>query len=340
MENKNSICVPITESQGEEWALVGIWNQELTFGRKEREPYSRNIIWASEIGKDIYERWLKMTAVKPDFDYDDRTLRKFEAGNFFERILAFVLVVAGILINDNKSYVIPADNDHLEVHVRPDFIAGGKPNWEEARKRVSEELLFKLMPNLGRIAEQLVEKFSKQYPNGLKIMSFEAKSLNSQVFWSKKDYLQEAYPHHIMQTFTEMKATGLPEGRIVYLSKDDLTMAEFALFLNSEKLNEMYENDVRAITKHIREGTEPPKPENIVFDPRAKIKFQKDKKPYTIDGAYVSNWQISWSNYITRITGIKGKKQSEVSEKWEKSIAGELKKKNDEIKEKFKAEIK
>jgi len=322
------------------WTLCKIWNQQLTFGREERELQKRDRIWASEIGKDIYERWLKMNAVKPDFDYDERILRKFEAGNFFERIIGFVLVSAGILIYDNKWYNIPADNDHLEVSVRPDFIAGGKPDWEEAKKRVSEELLFKLMPNLGRIAEQLVKQLSEKYPEGLKELVFEIKSLNSQIFWSKKDYLAEAYPHHIMQTFTGMKATGIPEGRILYISKDDLTTAEFAIFLNNEELNELWEKDVRDITKYIREGIEPPKPEGVVFDPRAKLRFQYNKKKQVIEGCYIENWQIGWSNYITKITGFKGKDQRSAAEKWKRSLKDKLAEKNGELKENLKSNIK
>lgn len=257
----------MAEKNNNKWSLVSIWNEQLTFRRNERKLEKRDRIWASEIGKNHYERYLKMNAIKPDFDYSERVLRKFEAGNFFERIIGFVLVSAGILIYDNKWYNIPADDDHLEVSVRPDFIAGGKPDWEKAKKRVSEEMLFKLMPNLGRIAEQLVKEFSERYPNGLKELVFEIKSVNSQVFWAKKDYLQEAYPHHQLQTFTGMKATGLPEGRLLYISKDDLTTAEFSLSLNSVRLNEAYEKDVREMTKYIRQGIEPPKPPSIVFDP-------------------------------------------------------------------------
>jgi len=341
MENKQkqSLSIPITESEGENWALTGIWNQQLTFGREDREMRERDYIWASDLGKNHYERFLKMKAIKPDFDYDERILRKFEAGNFFERVVGFVLVSAGILIYDNKRYEIPEDADHLKVVVRPDFIAGGKPDWVRAKQKIEEELLFKLMPNLGRIARQLVEVFSEKYPNGLKVMPFEIKSLNSQVFWAKKDYLQEAYPHHILQTFAEMKSTKLPEGRILYISKDDLTVAEFRILLNSEKLNELYEEDVRLMTKYIRENQEPPKPEGVVFDERKKLKFQFQKKQYEIQGCYTENWQVGWSMYISRITGIKGESQAEVVRKWEDKIRAEIKEKNEALKDKFKAKL-
>ena len=327
------------ENKKDKWSVMGIWNEQLTFGRKERELKRRSRIWASEIGKNHYERYLKMTAVKPDFDYDERTLRKFEAGNFFERIIGFVLMSAGILIHDNKWHNIPEDNEHVEVSVKPDFVAGGKPDWEKAKKEIGEELLFKLMPNLGRIASALVEQFSKKFPNGLNPLVYEIKSMNSMVFWSKKDYLGSAYPHHIMQLFTGMKATKLPEGRILYISKDDLTTAEFPFYLKDEKLNEKYENDVKSMTKYIREGIEPPKPKFVVFDERTKLRFQYKKEKIVRLGCHVENWEVGWSNYISKITGIEGKTQKEVADKWKQSIKPQMKELNDKMKEGIKAEI-
>ena len=321
------------------WNLTEIWNSQLTFGREERELIKRKHCWASEIGKNYYERYLKMNAIKPDFDFEERILRKFEAGNFFERIIGFVLVSAGILIYDNEPYRIPADDDHLEVSVRPDFIAGGKPDWKKAKETISEETLFKLMPNLSRIAEKLVEEFSKNYPDGLKKTVLEIKSINSMVFWAKKDYLQEAYPHHILQCFTGMKATGIEDGKLLYISKDDLTTEEFAISLKSEALNEQWEKDVRGLTKYIKDGVAPPKPDNVIYDPRKKLSFQYNKIKYKLEGCYVDNYEIAWSNYITQITGIKGKTQKEVCAKWQYGIKSEIKEKNDKLKDEFKAKL-
>lgn len=321
------------------WSIQSIWNEQLTFGRKDRELKPRQHIWSSELGKNYYERYLKMTAIKPDFDFDERTLRKFEAGNFFERIIGFVFVCAGILKEDNKWYEIPGDNDHIRVTGKPDFVAGGKPDWERVKKQIGEELLFKLMPNLGRIAEALVNHFAEKYPDGLPDLVYEIKSINSLVFWSKKEYLQEAYPHHRLQLFWEIKATGLSEGRILYISKDDLTVAEFPIYADDPKLNELYEADVRLMTKYIMGESQPLKPENIVFDPRKNLRFQYNTKKQVIEGCYVPNWEIGWSNYITHITGIKGKTQKEVAIKWEYRIKAELKAKNDELKEQFKAKL-
>ena len=320
------------QNQKENWSIQFLWNSELTLGRKDRILEKRFRIWASELGKSHYERYLKMNAVAPDFDYEERVLRKFEAGNFFERLIGFVLMSSGLLKFDNKWHQIPEDENHLAISVKPDFIAGGKPDWIEVCADLQTNLLFDLMPNLARISKRLVEHLSEKYPDGLKDLVYEIKSVNSMVFWQKKDYLQQAYPHHQLQCFAEMKATGLPEGRMLYISKDDLTVAEFPLYLNDEKLNEDYETDVKKMTEYIRKGIEPPKPPNIIFDPKKRLRFQKNKEKRVITGCFVENWEIQWSNYISHITGFTGKTQAEVVAKWKASIAEELKQKNSELK--------
>lgn len=321
------------------WGIVQIWNEHLTFGRDKRELKPRDYLWASELGKNHYERWLKMTAIKPDFDFPERVLRKFEAGNFFERIIGFVLMSSGILIHDNKPMEIPEDDDHLRISVRPDFVAGGKPDWEKAKKDIEENPLFSLMPALGRIAEQIVAQFSKDYPDGLKKLVFEIKSVNSMVFWAKKDYLRDAYPHHALQCLAEMKATGLDEGRILYISKDDLTTAEFPIYIDDPDLNKLYEEDVRTMTKCIRDNVAPPKPDSVIFDKDKKLRFQFNKKKEIIQGCYCPNWQIEWSNYITQITGLAGNTQEEVVIKWKYSLKAEIKEKNEKLKDEFKAKL-
>ena len=47
MENKN-------------WSIAGLWNQELIFGREERELKKRDYAWASEIGKNYIKAWYEM----------------------------------------------------------------------------------------------------------------------------------------------------------------------------------------------------------------------------------------------------------------------------------------
>lgn len=312
------------------WAIQGFWNTGLTFGREERELKPRIHIWASEVGKDPYERYLKMTAVKPDFDFNVRVLRKFAVGDLLERLMGAVLIVSGVLKHDNERYEIPEDDEHLMVSVKPDFIAGGKVDWEKTKEQMDGNLLFEFMPSMKGIAQGMVDFLKEKYPDGLRDLLYEIKSVNSMLFWAKKDYLKDAYPHHVMQTYTGMKATGIKEGRILYISKDDYTVAEFPIHLDNPELAKLWDDDIKMMTKYIRDGVTPPKPENLVYDKRKKIRFQHKKVKYVINGAYTTNWQIEWSNYLPTITGFKS------ADEWKASLKDELKSKNDDIKEKFK----
>ena len=312
------------------WAIQGVWNRGLTFGREERELKPRTHIWASEIGKDPYMRYLSMTAVKPDFDFNVRVLRKFAVGDLLERLMGAVLIIAGILKHDNERYEIPEDDEHLMVSVKPDFIAGGKIDWERSKTQMDNNMLFEFMPSMKGIAEGMMEFLQVKHPDGLKDLLYEIKSVNSMLFWAKKDYLTQAYPHHVMQTYTGMKATGIKEGRILYISKDDYTVAEIPIHLENPELEKLWDDDVRRMTKFIREGVPPPKPQSLIYDTRKKIRFQHKKVKHVINGAYTSNWQIEWSNYLPTITGFKS------ADEWKASLKDELKAKNDDIKEKFK----
>lgn len=316
-----------------EWTIQKIWNDQLAIKRQNRSLEKRTHIWASEIGKSHYERYLKMMGVKQDFDYDERTLRKFAAGDFFERVIGYVLITSGLLKYDNKWHEIPETEKTLRVSVRPDFIAGGKPDWNRVKNELDTNPLFQLMPTLERISRALVEKLQADYPEGLNDLVYEIKSVNSQVFWAKQEYLSEAYPHHLMQLFTGMKATGLPEGRILYISKDDLTVAEFSILLDNEELNKKWNEDVEKMTHYIRNGIEPPKPPEIAFNENKSLKFQFNKERHEIKGIYVPNWEVEWSNYLPTITGCKTK------EEWLEKVDKEIKVKNNQLKEEYKQNL-
>lgn len=320
--------VPAFQPEGEAWSIQGIWNEQLSLA-DERGYEPRQHIWASEIGKNHFERYLKMTGVKPDLQYPKRVLRVFAAGDFYERVIGYVLVTAGLLKADNKRFEIPATEDTLMVSVKPDFIAGGKPDWDKVRKDLEENPMWQFFPKLKLIAQKLVESLNAQYPNGLADLVYEIKTVNSQLFWAKKDYLREAYPHHAMQLHTEMKGTGLPEGRILYVSKDDLTVMEFSQVITEER-EQAWLDDVKLMTHYIKNGITPPKPDFIVFDKRKKIKFQANKLKYEIQGCFTHNWEVERSMYLPTITGFDDPKE------WIASLKEDIKAKNDALKAEFK----
>lgn len=307
-----------------DWRLDAIWNDSLK--AQQRELKERQHINAGEIGKNHYERYLKMRAVPPSNPLEDRVLRKFSAGIWFEEQIGYVLKMVGILKSSQETIRLEETPDTLAITGRLDFHAGGLSDWNEARARVQAANF----PDFIRdVSLKLIEQFEKNYPQGLSDVIYEVKSVNSQVFWAKKDYLEEAYPHHVMQLYTYLKAKNLPEGRVFYISKDDLTVKEIVVKYPDVKLEEKWLLDVVAMTNFIRGNIEPPKPESVIFDKRSKLRFQYKKQKYVIEGCYTDNWEIKWSAYFSLITGCK------TEDEWWAKIQPTVKDKNDELKAEF-----
>jgi len=98
--------------------------------------------------------------------------------------------------------------------------------------------------------------------------------------------------------------------------------------LDDKSLNEEWDRDVKRMTDIHKNYNEPPQPPYVTFSPVKKLKFQKNKKTYGIQGCYTENWQIKWSNYKKEM----GFGSEEDYMKYIKPI---LKEKNDEIKNKY-----
>src|SRR5690349_732058 len=116
------------------WEFATVWNQSL-LSRPEFEPRQREHVWASEIGNPFLDRYLKMTGVKATNGPNARSKRKFEAADIFEWLVGFVLKQAGIWIESQEKleYQYPG---LLRVVGRLDHLAGGRPDWNRARKQV------------------------------------------------------------------------------------------------------------------------------------------------------------------------------------------------------------
>ena len=64
---------------------------------------------------------------------------------------------------------------------------------------------------------------------------YEIKSKQSRAFWYM-DKEGKANHHHEIQLFCYLYLTGIPEGGIIYVSKDDMTIREYVVSLRSEEL--------------------------------------------------------------------------------------------------------
>ena len=287
------------------FSIAGIWNESLEKGKYEIK--SRNYISASDIGKSMLDRWLKMKGTPETNPYDTRVLRIFAAGNEFHHLIRKVFEKIGLIIDAERYSEIPENEKHLKILGYYDLKLGGKVNVEEAEKRIREYGFSEFIESKALF---LLHYFAEKYPNGLNQVIAEVKSVNSNAFWSKKDYLSEAYPWHILQLYTYLKALNIPEGKLLYISKDDLSLVEHSVLYPTNSLEDRWNEDVEKITVHYLENTEPKAEPNIVFNQR------KGKA-----GLWEVNWMLARSPYLTKITGLS-------STDWEKKAKEAMKAKN------------
>ncbi len=310
------------------WTLESCWNDTLAIKKKPQER--RDHIWAGEIGMPFYDRYLKMSGIQPTEPLEDRVLRKMSAGIWFEKQIEYILQTIGILKEAQTRVEIPATDKTLKVTGKIDQLAGGITDWNEARNRVKT---YKFPEFIEAICMKLIEGFEKKYPKGLEEVLYEIKSVNSQVFWAKKDYLEEAYPHHRFQLYTYLKATKKEKGRILYISKDDLTIKEFLVMNPHPKLEEEWQKDVEQMTYYWKNQIEPPKPEFVVFDKRKKLRFQHNKEKCIIQGCWTENWMVKWSQYFSMVTGC------ETEEEWMEKIKPDIRDRNIILKDAYKVKL-
>jgi len=316
------------------WSVEDVWNEQLGLSKR-YPPKVRDYISPSDIGKDYWGRYQKMMGVEETNPFEYRVLRIFAAGNEFHHLLNNVFRASGILLNTqdepdeqgrNQWSIIPETDKTLKVLGKYDCLAGGIPNLEQTKEHCERIGLSEFVANR---TIKMVEKLLEVYPNGLPKILYEFKSVNSMAFWGKKNYLQDAYHWHTLQNYAYLKANSIPEGRVLYISKDDLTIAEFQVLYPDEKLEAELQKDLEEMTHYIKTKTEPPKPDYVVLNPLKKLRFQKDKKKIVLEGCYEANWEVSRSNFFTLMTGFKTEKE------WQKSIRKEISEKNSQLKLKY-----
>jgi len=306
--------------------LENLWNEILVAVKRDRPMVARTHIWATEISRNYFDRYHKMIGTPPTRKIEERVLRKFVAGDIFEELVGNYLSKIGLIESAQERIEIPETDKTLRVSGKIDYLAS-MPNWNHARKAVG--VLDEESDVTKEILHKLIDQLSQKYPNGLPPTIFEIKTINSLVFWAKKNYLKEAYPSHVMQIYTYLKAKNLPEGRIVYLSKDDLTIKEMTVYQPDIDLEAKWQKDLEEMTYYIRTQTEPPKAPQVVFEPKGHKIFQKDNVKYKTNGVWKENWEVKFSPYFEMQTGFTSE------EEWLNSLKPEIKKRNDELKQSF-----
>lgn len=281
---------------GKMWSIEKLWNEQLSTPQTTAPP--RNYIRASEIGSPFLDRYYRMKGVPPSNQFDIRTLRIFDAGKLWELIVVRILKMAGILQSRQDELIIPENKDHLLVKGHVDAIVGGKPDFDQAKASIhgiiQEFGLEEGEDFLEQRALKLVEYLSKEFPDGLEPVIAEVKSVNSMAFWAHKNLdakgYFKGYDHHKLQLLTYLLGhPSIKIGKRFYISKDDMCLKEDNIKI-TEDLKKKWLADVTTMSNYYRNNQEPPKEDDIVWNP--------EKESFEL------NWKLKRSNYLTKITGL------------------------------------
>ena len=170
--------------------------REISKSRKERGNYW----YASEIGYCPRKCFFSRLQVIPDCEKDARTLRVFEVGKRDETFLLDGIVKkigqsVGDTIITKAVREIECNNAKLNVHGRID-----------------------LYLEYGNNEKEIIE----------------TKSQSSRSFSYMTSRTQGASEHHIAQLWFYLYTMGVENGQIVYISKDDLRIVQYPIFLSHE----------------------------------------------------------------------------------------------------------
>ncbi len=278
------------------WKFGEIWNTSL-IRAEDRPIVPRSRIWASELGKSDLDIYLKMIGEKPSNEFDMRSRRKFEAGNLFEWVVQLILKRAGVY-QESQKYITNSDFG-LEVTGKLDHIAGGVPNYERG---IVELKATELPEMFTRTTEAILKYFKEKYPDGLPYQILEVKSTSS--FGIEKVYATEkALKGHDLQAFHYAYNHKMPSV-IVYISKDDLRMAEIEVLPDNNELLTQYKEKIERVKGYYDRKEEPPKEAEIVFEKETE-RFSK-------------NFNVVYSSFLTRNYGYAD--QDEFDEKYDSMV--------------------
>lgn len=264
------------------WSFASVWNESLDTDRQ-RSLVPRDYVWASELGKGMYDRYWKMKGRQPTTPPGVRAQRKFEAGNLTEWVMQQVLVRAGILQSAQQK--LEYTDGPIRVSGRCDFMAGGDIQ--------DVDLLDLGLPETFRlVAEAAIQKLKEKYPKGLREQGLEIKSCSGLMF---DRYKAAPSLHHALQAFFYAHTTQRPY-MIVYVSRDDLRVCEWVIMPNDEQWARLFDEDIEKIAVIM---------ENISEEEVGITLFRGEpiKEPlltWDIEtGKFSKNWEVEYSSYLT-----------------------------------------
>lgn len=283
---------------GVPWNISQIWNE--TLDRPVARPLvPRDYIYASEIGKSLCDRYLKMYGVTPTNPPNTRSLRKFQAGDSWEFITGMMLSAAGMLKKQQIRVEVKLPK-LLRVSGRLDFVVGAPADYNAAKENIRkmQEQMELIGWSLPPFFFNAIDKFIDKY-KGQKLIDVIAEIKTVSSFMMEKiQKTASPMPHHVFQNFHYVYGNdaGITTGKLLYVCKDDCIMEEF-LVENNEELLQQYILDVKKITKAYKVG----------FNPKNPLELMPEKEPAVLfeEGVwrFAKNWNVEYSDYLTLLHG-------------------------------------
>lgn len=270
--------------------LDRLWNKALEKDNS-RPLVPRDYLYASEIGKPYIDRFLSMTAVPKSNPPNERSLRKFKAGNIWEWIVWYTLERAGIVHQYQGERVTYQYPGMVMVSGRLDVIVGGTPNIKAGQKFLSDYGLPDFFDSIGEMMVELGE---------IRKTIVEVKSCSA-IMYDRMENTHKPQKHHIAQTTHYQKALNLP-AVLVYICKDDCRIMHFHLEMGDPLAEEYYRSDIERYSSYYYRNEYPPIEAPLIINEDSK-KFEK-------------NWRIEYSDYLTLVYGYAT--PMEFREDWEK----------------------
>ncbi len=265
--------MPATETKAINWGLAQIWNEA---AMKENRPLvKRDYVYASEIGMPFYDRYLKMKAVPYTTPPNNRSLRKFLAGNIWEYTVKQILVSCGVYKHEEVKVDAQPYSDCLDVHGRCDFIAGGLIDGELAMINVAK---LALPDYLFVVAEKIISALEGKTLVE-KILELKAVSTFAM---DKVERMGAPMPNHSLQGYHYQKNGKIPAD-VAYICKDDCRMAQFSIV--EEQSEPIYRKDLQLMTEYFSKKKPPPKDPLLKFD--------------EVFGKFTKNLSVEYSPYLT-----------------------------------------
>lgn len=200
-------------------------DQSIRDERDEKGEHLQRHWYISRLGSCPTGQYLERLGSEPDEPFDARTLRVFHCGRVFEDWIVGLLQKQ---TNASLETQVPVEDNTLDVSGYADI---------------------------------------KLTENGT-AMVYEVKSKHSRAFWYMvEDHklrdgsikkAEGANRQHEIQLWMYLKLLDIAEGRLVYVSKDDLTIAEYPVFRDDAVLEKEVMDTLTMLNKAWVEKTPPP----------------------------------------------------------------------------------